>query len=66
MNYLAPKEQQLQGLKTVLSSVPYPTFLRALDNLVYNKFLSKSQAHKLRKQARHLLNLEWEEGERVR
>ena len=61
MNQHAPREQQLEGLRCVLKQVPLMVFVKALKNLVANRFLSKSEMHKYIKDARHIMGLSYDD-----
>lgn len=54
-------QQQLEGLAVVLKRVPPKLFLRALDNLVANRAMSRSMRWKYVRRMRKLLGLSWAE-----
>jgi hypothetical protein len=57
----APNEQQIEGLKSVLATVPFEVFLLSLERLVAAKFMSKSRKHLLIKRARHILGISYQD-----
>lgn len=61
INIFAPKEQQLEGLRFVLKHCTPQQFERSLSILVANKFMSKSNKHKLIKDMRHILGIGYKE-----
>jgi hypothetical protein len=61
LNYLAPKKQQIEGLRFVLNQVSFPVFIRAIRNLKKEKFISKSLYYRLVKRARNILGISYKE-----
>ena len=65
-SYYAPREQQLEGLRSTLKQVTPQQFLHALDTLVAAKMMSKSDRHRLIKDMRHILGMSWEDFQKLR
>ena len=61
MYLFAPKEQQIEGLKSTLSQVSFDTFLLAIERLTAAEMMSKSHKSRMIKQARHILGISYEE-----
>lgn len=62
----APIAQQIEGLKFVLGLVPFAVFIRSLNVLVREQFLSKSRKHWLVKQAREIQGVSWLEYQKMK
>lgn len=60
MNLFAPKEQQDEGLRFILSTVPFPVFLQSLRKLIEAGMLSKAKQAGLIKRARHILGVSYQ------
>ena len=56
----APREQQLEGLKWVLTQVSFLQLHKALDILEHRLYVSSSQRKKILADARHILNIKYQ------
>jgi hypothetical protein len=54
---IVPREQQLEGLKWVLTQVSFNQLCHSLDVLENRNFLSSSQRNKIVTDARHILGI---------
>lgn len=66
MDGIVPREQQLEGMKFVLARVDFQVYLKALDTLVRQGWMSKSLKHKYIKDARHILGMPYEEYKEIK
>ncbi len=60
-NPFVPIEQQIEGLTSVLEKVSPQQFLHALDVMVRDGMMSKSNKHLLIKRMRHILGMTHEQ-----
>lgn len=59
------RKQQLEGLRCTLQRIPFIIFIRALQNLVACKYISKSRMMVNIKDARHILNISYKEYQQI-